>query len=74
MVHLVIIGDRDPMVFALNLVPVQLARKGGDVLAWSVTPWREELEFYGQILLGGNNIPRADLGDHFFIVWFLCPT
>ena len=52
------------MVFALNLAPVQLARKGGDVHFWSIAPWREEVGFDIQILFGGNNIPRADLDNH----------
>ena len=37
--HLVLVGNSDPMVFPLNLAPVQLARKGGDVRFWSVDPW-----------------------------------
>ena len=63
-VHLVIGCDSAPMVFALNLVPFQLAFKGGDVRVWSVTPWLKEVGFDSQLLLGGNNIPRADLGNH----------
>ena len=58
-VHLVAVGDSDPMVFALNLSPFQLARKGGDMRFWSVAPWREEVVFDSQLLLGGNNIPHA---------------
>ena len=40
-VYLVVIGDCDPMVFALDLAPVQLAHKVGDMRFWSVTPWRK---------------------------------
>ena len=36
--YLVVVGDCDPMVFALNLASVQLARKGGDMRSWSVAP------------------------------------
>ena len=63
-VHLVVVGDSDPMVFSLDLAPVELARNGGDVRVWSVTPWREEVGFGIQIILGGNSIPRAELGNH----------
>ena len=52
------------MIFALELAPFQLARKNGDVRVWSVTTWREELGFDGKLILGGNNIPRAELGNH----------
>ena len=51
------------MVFALSLAPVQLACKGGDMSFWSVAPWREEVGFDSQILLGDDNIPRAELGN-----------
>ena len=51
------------MVFAIDLVHVQLARKGGDMCLWSVAPWREEVGFDSHIFLGGDNIPRADLGN-----------
>ena len=54
------------MVFALDLVPVQLVHKGGDVRFWSVTPWNEGVGFDRQLLFGGNNIPLADLGNHCF--------
>ena len=37
-VHLVVVSDSDPMVFALDLAPVQLARNGGDVRFWSIAP------------------------------------
>ena len=53
-VHLVVVGDRDPMIFALNLEPVQLARTGDDVQLWSVTLRHEEVGLDGQLLLGGN--------------------
>ena len=51
------------MVFTLYLVPVQLTRKGGDMRFWSVAPWRKEVGFDSQLLVGGNNIPRADMGN-----------
>ena len=54
------------MVFALNLAPVQLARKGGDVHFWSIAPWREEMGFDIQILFGVNNIPHVEMGYHYF--------
>ena len=38
------------MVFALDLVPAQLARKGGDMRLWSVPPWHEDVDFDIQIL------------------------
>ena len=63
MVYLVVVGNCDPMFFALNLVPVQLARKGGDMRFWSVAPWLKEVGFDIQLLLGGDNIPRAELGN-----------
>ena len=72
-VHFIIVGDSDPMVFSLNLVPVQLARKGGDVRIWSVTPWRKEVGFDSQLILGGNNIPRVDLGNYCLDRMFLVP-
>ena len=65
MYHLVIVGDSEPMVFALDLMPVQLARKCGDARFWSVAPWREEVVFDSQILLGCNNIPQAEMGKYF---------
>ena len=46
-VHLVIVFDRDPMVFALDLVHVLLSRKVGGVRFWIVTQWRKEVGFYG---------------------------
>ena len=61
------------MVLALDLAPVQLPRKGGDVRFCSVTPWRKEVVFDGQLILGDNNKPRADLGDHFFYRLFFLP-
>ena len=66
MVYLVVLGDHDPMVFAPDLAPVQLARKGGDVRVWSVTICHKEVWFGCLLLIGGNNIPRVDLGDHSF--------
>ena len=42
------------MVFALYLDPVKLARKGGDMRFWSVAPWRKEVVFGSEILLGGG--------------------
>ena len=63
MVYLVVVGYCDPMVLAINLSPVQLARKGGDMRFCSVSPWREEVVFDSQFLLGSDNIPRADLGN-----------
>ena len=62
--HLVVVSDHDPMVFTLELAPVQLARNCGDVCFWSVTPWREEVGLDCQLLLGGNDIPRTELSDH----------
>ena len=38
LVHLVVIGDRDLMVFALYLAPVQFVHEGGDVRFGGVTP------------------------------------
>ena len=61
--YLVVVGDFDPIVFAIELALVQLARKGGDIHLWSFTPWSKEVGFDGQLLLGGDNIPRADLGN-----------
>ena len=58
-VQLVIVGDSDPMVFTLDLAPIQLARKGG-------APWRKEVVFDSHILLVGNNIPRVELGNQCF--------
>ena len=66
MFHLVVVGDRDPMVFALDLAPVQLALEGCDVHFGSFTPRREEVVLDGQLLLGGNEIPRSELHDHHF--------
>ena len=63
MVYLVVVGDCNPMVFAIDLVHVQLARKGGDMCLWSVAPWREEVGFDSQPLLGGDKIPRAEIGN-----------
>ena len=37
-VHLVVVGDSDAIVFALELVPVQLTRKVGGVHFWSAAP------------------------------------
>ena len=51
------------MVFALDLVPAQLARKGDDMRLWSVPPWREDVDFDIQILLGGDNIPLAEMDN-----------
>ena len=73
MVHLVVVGDIDPMVFALDLASVQLERKGGDVRFWSVAPWREEVGFDIRLLLGVNNIPRADMDDHYIDCMVLVP-
>ena len=64
MVHIVVVGDSDPMIFSLDLEPVQLAHKGGDVLFCIISPWCEEVGFDIQLLLGGNNIPHVDLGNH----------
>ena len=72
-VHLVVVGDSDPMVFALDLVHVQLAHKGGDLCIWSVTPWHEEVGFGSQLLLGGNNPARAHLGNHCLDLMVLVP-
>ena len=77
-VYLVLVGDCDPMVFALSLAPVQLACKGGDMSFWSVAPWREEVGFDSQILLGDDNIPRAELGNQclggmFFVTYVVLP-
>ena len=68
-VQLVVISDRDPMVFTLDLAPVQLARKGCDLRFVSVTPRREEVGLYGQLLLGGNGMPHSELHDHF--LWYV---
>ena len=70
LVHLVVVGERDPMVFALNLAPVELAHECGDVRIWSVTPRREEMGLDGQLLLGDNDIPHTELGDLFFGLFF----
>ena len=64
-VHLVIVSDSEPIVFALDLVPVQLVRKGGNLRIWSVTPCCEEVGFDRQLPLCGNNIPCAELYKHF---------
>ena len=45
--HLIIVGDRDPMVFALDLVPVQLERKGFDMRVRSVAPQSKEVGLDG---------------------------
>ena len=63
-VYLVVVGYFDPMVFALYLAHAQLARKGGDMRFWSVAAWRKELVFDSQLLLDGDNIPCAELGNH----------
>ena len=73
MLHLVVVGDRDPVVFALDLAPVQLVGKGGDVSFWSVAPGREEIVLDGHLLLGDNYIPRADLVDHCFYCLVFTP-
>ena len=72
-VHLIFVGDRDPMVFAINLVPVQLERKGGDVCFWSVPPQCEEVGFYGKFLHGGNGIPHTELIDYCFYCLVFVP-
>ena len=64
--HLVIVGDRDPMVFTLYLAPVQLACEGFGVRFGSVTLQRNEVGLDVQLLLGGNDIPRLELCDHRF--------
>ena len=65
MVHLFVIGDCDPVVLVLDLAPVKLVRKGGDMRFWSVAPCRKEVRFDSQILLGGDNIPLAELGNQY---------
>ena len=62
-VYLVVVGDCAPMVVTLYLVPVQLARNFGDIRFWIVAPWRKEMGFDSQLLLSGDDIPRANLGN-----------
>ena len=71
MVHLVIAVDCNPMVFALNLAPVQLARKGCDVRVWSVAPRHEEVGLGGQLLIGGYEVQFLELCDHRFDILVL---
>ena len=73
-VHLVIVGDRDPLVFSLHLALVQIVIKGGDMRFWIVTPCCEELGFDSQLHLGGNKIPRPELGEHCFYHLVLYPA
>ena len=61
------------MVFALYLVPVQLACKGGDMRFWSVASWREEVGFDSQLPLGGDNIPRTEMGNQCLDGLFFVP-
>ena len=66
MVQLVVVGDRDPMVFTLYLESVQLTRKRCDVRFGSVNTRSKDVDLNAQILLGGNDIPRSELCDHCF--------
>ena len=71
-VHLVIVGDLDPMVFQLSLEPVQLDCNVCDVRVRSVTPRHEEAGLDGQPFLGGDDVPRLELHNHRFYGLFLC--
>ena len=73
MVHLVVVGNRDPMVFALNLAQVQLACEGGNVRFMIVTPQHKEVGIDVQLLLVGNNIPHMELHDHRFYCLVFVP-
>ena len=64
--HLVIVGDHEPVIFALYFLPIQLACEGGDMRFRSVTPRRKDVVFGGQLFLGVNDIPSTELRDHRF--------
>ena len=64
MVHLVGLGDCDPMVLAFNLVSVQLTGKGCDVCVERVAPRIKEVCLYGKLLLCCDYAPRLELLDH----------
>ena len=74
MVHLVFIDDRDTIIFALYLAPVELARKVCDVHVGSVASQRDEFGLDGQFILGGDDVPRLDLRDHRFDGPILIPN
>ena len=64
MVHLVGLGDCDPMVFAFDLAPVQLTGEGCDMRVGHVTPRRKEVCLDVEIILGYDDVPRLELLDH----------
>ena len=61
-VDLVVVGDIEPTIFALNMAPVQLTQKGGATSFWSFAPWRKEVRLDSQLLLGGNKIITCGSG------------
>ena len=64
MVHLVGLGDCDPMFLVFDLARVQLSGEGCDIRVRRVTPWSEEVCLDGDLLFGRDEVPRLELLDH----------
>ena len=63
-VHLVGLGECDPMVLAFNLPPVQLAGEGCNMCVGRVTPYLEKVCLHGELLLCCDDVLRLELLEH----------
>ena len=63
-VHLVGLGDCDPIALVFDLVPVQLMGEGCDMCARRVATRLRKVCLDGELLLCFDEVPRLELLDH----------